>query len=224
MGLGRVSFYSPSHFGTVPAKKDENKSTPCVCLSFDTNTTTYDIGFAANKEKNEELVGASAQRCVRCTVKANQGFLYPMKSAMLFLHRPIISIKYDKIASIEFRRSSGALSTECFDLEVNYQVCGWIFFPVLVYKSYFMFLTKSTTLSAEVFNRLNIPKYQADSVGSKLFNFKPLTVLNHRGYSHKRSLPYFLCFENNLKSFQSCCEVRQFLSCIVIISKTSSIL
>lgn len=65
-------------------------------------------------------LGARKERCVKCNVKTNAGFLFPMKTALVFLHKPVLSIKYDRMDSIEFKRNASTTSSDSFDLEVLY--------------------------------------------------------------------------------------------------------
>ncbi|KAH9259166.1 hypothetical protein BASA81_002786 [Batrachochytrium salamandrivorans] len=65
-------------------------------------------------------LGARKERCVKCNVKTNAGFLFPMKTALVFLHKPVLSIKYERIEAIEFKRNASTMSSDSFDLEVSY--------------------------------------------------------------------------------------------------------
>jgi structure-specific recognition protein 1 len=72
-------------------------------------------GFFAAKEDGD--IGDSSQapdRCVKCSYKTTQGFLFPMKSSLIFLHKPVLYIRYDKIDSIHFKRSTA--DSKIFDL------------------------------------------------------------------------------------------------------------
>lgn len=42
--------------------------------------------------------------CVRCSIKANDGYLYPAAKCFIFITKPTIIINYDDIQSIEFLR------------------------------------------------------------------------------------------------------------------------
>ena len=41
---------------------------------------------------------------IRCSVKVSEGFLYPLKSSLIFIQKPIIYIKHKDIIYIEFQR------------------------------------------------------------------------------------------------------------------------
>lgn len=39
---------------------------------------------------------------IRCSVKVSEGYLYPLKSSLIFIQKPIIYIKHKDIMYIEF--------------------------------------------------------------------------------------------------------------------------
>lgn len=41
---------------------------------------------------------------IRCSIKANEGLLYPLAKAFIFIHKPTIFIKFEDIETIEFER------------------------------------------------------------------------------------------------------------------------
>eukprot|EP01111_Echinosteliopsis_oligospora_P012040 TRINITY_DN4092_c0_g1_i1.p1 TRINITY_DN4092_c0_g1~~TRINITY_DN4092_c0_g1_i1.p1 ORF type:complete len:540 (+),score=113.61 TRINITY_DN4092_c0_g1_i1:21-1640(+) len=59
---------------------------------------------------------------IRCALKANEGFLYPLERSFFFVHKPPTYIRFEEIASVEFARvSSGVnqVSNRTFDLVVQ---------------------------------------------------------------------------------------------------------
>jgi structure-specific recognition protein 1 len=58
---------------------------------------------------------------IRCTVKANDGLLYPMAKSFIFIHKPTLIIKFDDITSVEFERYTPQANsaTKNFDLKVS---------------------------------------------------------------------------------------------------------
>ena len=42
--------------------------------------------------------------CLKCSVKASDGHLYPLKSSLIFIHKPVIYIKHSEIAYVEMQR------------------------------------------------------------------------------------------------------------------------
>ena len=43
---------------------------------------------------------------IKCSVKASDGYLYPLKSSLIFIHKPVHYIKFSEIKYIEFQRLS----------------------------------------------------------------------------------------------------------------------
>lgn len=56
---------------------------------------------------------------VRCSYKANDGYLYILEKSFFFVKKPAIYVRHDKITSIEFARLSGGESTRTFDLIIH---------------------------------------------------------------------------------------------------------
>jgi structure-specific recognition protein 1 len=56
-----------------------------------------------------------------CSVKANDGHLYPMEKGFMFLHKPPIHIRYDDVASVMFDRVTAARgeASRTFDFTVG---------------------------------------------------------------------------------------------------------
>lgn len=52
----------------------------------------------------QKFTAARGGFSIRCTVKANDGLLYPMAKSFIFIHKPTLIIKFDDIASVEFER------------------------------------------------------------------------------------------------------------------------
>lgn len=50
--------------------------------------------FRTNKE----------EEALKCSVKASDGHLYPLKSSLIFIHKPVIYIKLSEIKFVEFSR------------------------------------------------------------------------------------------------------------------------
>eukprot|EP01083_Nonionella_stella_P065704 172353_1 len=62
------------------------------------------------------------EKCIRCSLKANLGFLYPMESSFFFVHKPTTYIQHNEISTIRFARvykTKGSSDIKTFDLEVN---------------------------------------------------------------------------------------------------------
>ena len=67
-----------------------------------------------------EFRSTHQEQAVKCSVKAQDGYLYPMKSSLIFIHKPVIYIKFTEIKHIEFSRiEQGATSSKSFDVTVT---------------------------------------------------------------------------------------------------------
>ncbi|EIE21134.1 SSrecog-domain-containing protein [Coccomyxa subellipsoidea C-169] len=59
---------------------------------------------------------------VRCSYKADDGYLYPLERAFFYIHKPPTLLVHDEIESIEFMRQGGgvlAASAKTFDLNIR---------------------------------------------------------------------------------------------------------
>lgn len=59
---------------------------------------------------------------VRCSYKADDGYLYPLERAFFYVHKPPILITHDEVDSVEFQRQAGGVLTSAvktFDLVVR---------------------------------------------------------------------------------------------------------
>jgi len=66
-------------------------------------------------------VSSRETNAVRCSLKANDGLLYPLAKSFIFIHKPTVIIKFEDVETIEFQRydptvASGARN---FDLVVS---------------------------------------------------------------------------------------------------------
>ena len=44
------------------------------------------------------------EQCLRCSVKAQEGLLYPLVKSVLFIHKPVVYIKHDEIKEVRMTR------------------------------------------------------------------------------------------------------------------------
>lgn len=67
-----------------------------------------------------EFKSSKGHEAIKCSVKASDGYLYPLKSSLIFINKPISYIKLSEIKYVEFSRvgSSGMPSSRSFDLTV----------------------------------------------------------------------------------------------------------
>lgn len=56
---------------------------------------------------------------LRCSYKADDGYIYPLERAFFCFFKPPTVIQYDDIRALEFGRQSGALSSKTFDVTVR---------------------------------------------------------------------------------------------------------
>ena len=64
--------------------------------------------------------------CVRCSIKANDGLLYPLAKSFIFINKPTIIIKFEDIEFIEFKRYEAVANsaTRNFDMAINVKESG----------------------------------------------------------------------------------------------------
>ena len=71
-----------------------------------------------------EFRSAKGSEAIKCSVKASDGHLYPLKSSLIFIHKPIHLIKHSQIKYIEFSRlggmGAGIPSSRSFDMKVTH--------------------------------------------------------------------------------------------------------
>ncbi len=54
-------------------------------------------------------------KAVGCSVKAAQGYLFPLKSSVVFIHKPIAYLRHSELKNVEFSRMTG----RTFDVTLN---------------------------------------------------------------------------------------------------------
>ena len=61
------------------------------------------------------------EEAIKCSVKASDGYLYPLKSSLIFIHKPVHYIKLSEIKFVEFTRVGGGsgLPSKSFDMKVT---------------------------------------------------------------------------------------------------------
>ncbi|EGC33185.1 hypothetical protein DICPUDRAFT_95110 [Dictyostelium purpureum] len=78
---------------------------------------------------------------IKCSLKANEGFLYPLERSFFFVHKPPTYIKFEEIQSIEFSRydagpTARGGSNRTFDLTINYKNSTSIQFTNILREEY----------------------------------------------------------------------------------------
>jgi len=68
-----------------------------------------------------EYKGPKDNEAIKCSVKASDGYLYPLKGSLIFIHKPVIYMKYSEIKSVEFQRlgASSGMPSRSFDMTVT---------------------------------------------------------------------------------------------------------
>lgn len=70
-----------------------------------------------------EFKSSKDEEAIKCSVRASDGYLYPLKSSLVFIHKPVYYIKHNQIKYIEFSRlggmGAGMPSSRSFDMTVS---------------------------------------------------------------------------------------------------------
>jgi structure-specific recognition protein 1 len=61
-----------------------------------------------------KFTNAGQQACLHCSVRANEGLLYPLEKQFVFIHKPPIIVKFKEISSVEFQRYAGGSTRGTF--------------------------------------------------------------------------------------------------------------
>jgi len=106
------------------------------------------------------------ENCVGCHAEGQQGYLYPLERALIYVHKPTIHIRYDDIVSAEMLRANQFSAVQSFDLDVEMKGSGGdtksIIFrgiPKSEYKVMKGFLEEKKV-------KLKVPKQKAEQVSS----------------------------------------------------------
>jgi structure-specific recognition protein 1 len=55
-----------------------------------------------------EFKSSRKEEAIKCSIKASDGHLYPLKSSLVFINKPVHYIKHSEIKYVEFERLGGA--------------------------------------------------------------------------------------------------------------------
>lgn len=116
-------FTLPKDLTMVPNLPDDKLKE--YSMAPDSPTAVYGIIARLLKDLSGKPVTAPASdlktrnnaHCVKCSHKAQPGFLYPMKKSLMFIMKPVIWMRYDEVESIEFQR--GMSRARSFDVVVH---------------------------------------------------------------------------------------------------------
>lgn len=66
---------------------------------------------------------ARGEEAIKCSVKASDGYVYPLKSSLIFIHKPVIYIKLSEIKFVEFSRiaqiGGSGMASRSFDMTIT---------------------------------------------------------------------------------------------------------
>ena len=73
------------------------------------------------------FVSARTAAAVRCSLRANEGTLYPLAKAFVFINKPTLILKFEDVECIEFKRYETVGATNLmrnFDLAITMKAGG----------------------------------------------------------------------------------------------------
>jgi len=56
---------------------------------------------------------------IKCSLKANEGYLFPLERSFFFVHKPTTHIRFEEMSSVDFLRVSNDSTNRTFDLGIN---------------------------------------------------------------------------------------------------------
>ena len=65
-----------------------------------------------------EFKTSKDENAIKCSKGAKQGYLFVMSKSLLFIFKPVIHIKFEDIARVEFHRITNTMSNRNFDIEI----------------------------------------------------------------------------------------------------------
>ena len=51
-----------------------------------------------------DFLSSRGAKAIKCSVKAAEGYLYPLKSSIVFIHKPVLYIRHSELRFVEFSR------------------------------------------------------------------------------------------------------------------------
>jgi structure-specific recognition protein 1 len=51
-----------------------------------------------------DFQSSRGHKAIKCSVKAAEGYLYPLKSSIVFIHKPVLYIRHSELRFVEFSR------------------------------------------------------------------------------------------------------------------------
>lgn len=65
-----------------------------------------------------EYQSSRGSKAISCSVKAAEGYFFPLKSSLVFIHKPVLYIKHSELKHVEFSRTGAGVS-RTFDLTLT---------------------------------------------------------------------------------------------------------
>lgn len=63
-----------------------------------------------------DFTSSRGAKAVSCSVKAAEGYLFPLKSSLVFIHKPVTYIRHNELKNVEFSRTGKESMSRTFDL------------------------------------------------------------------------------------------------------------
>lgn len=54
-----------------------------------------------------EFLSFRGTKAIKCSVRAAEGHLYPLRSSLVFIHKPVLYIRHSEVKCVEFSRVGG---------------------------------------------------------------------------------------------------------------------
>lgn len=103
------------------AEKYDGKLMPEMTMAMDSLVATIFKVLAQSKVLiTRHFKSDKGHDCVKCSLKQNDGLLYPFEKSIIFIHKPTVLIKYNDIESVEYGRykTDKHSATKNFDLKL----------------------------------------------------------------------------------------------------------
>lgn len=68
-----------------------------------------------------EFKSHKGNKAIKCSVRAAEGFLYPLKSSIVFIHKPVMYLRHSEVKCVEFSRVGGGTAglSRSFDVQLT---------------------------------------------------------------------------------------------------------
>lgn len=117
---------------------------------------------------------------VKCSVKAQDGYLYPLQKSFLFIHKPVYYIRHDEIQYLEFNRiSEFAAAGRSFDFNIVTKKQGTMSFTGISKQEFISIVEYLKTKKIKVRN--------GDDDGKQI-DLNNMDFLDKQGRANRRSM------------------------------------